>query len=226
MKNYVVALLATAALGAFASTAQAGIVFSDDFTTSGQIPTDNWTGDAFFTPFPLPPTSGQPSVDLVGGSNFGSLAPNAGNTTAATASLIGLNAVDLDGSTGNGNSPAGILVSNVSLAPGNYTVTFALAGNLRGAAPQTTIVDFLGSDTFIEITPANNQPYTWYTFSAVGASGPLVFADFGPSSQQGSLLADVTVSAPEASTWAMMGLGFAGLAFAGYRSRRTATAIA
>jgi hypothetical protein len=31
---------------------------------------------------------------------------------------------------------------------------------------------------------------------------------------------------PEASTWAMMGLGFAGLAFAGYRSRRTAVSIA
>ena len=31
---------------------------------------------------------------------------------------------------------------------------------------------------------------------------------------------------PEASTWAMMGLGFAGLAFAGYRSRRSPVAAA
>jgi hypothetical protein len=31
---------------------------------------------------------------------------------------------------------------------------------------------------------------------------------------------------PEASTWAMMGLGFVGLAFAGFRSRRAAAAIA
>ena len=31
---------------------------------------------------------------------------------------------------------------------------------------------------------------------------------------------------PEASTWAMLGLGFAGLAFAGYRSRRAAISIA
>jgi hypothetical protein len=30
---------------------------------------------------------------------------------------------------------------------------------------------------------------------------------------------------PEASTWAMMGVGFAGLAFVGYRSRRTAISI-
>jgi hypothetical protein len=34
------------------------------------------------------------------------------------------------------------------------------------------------------------------------------------------------IATPEPSTWAMMGLGFAGLAFAGYRSRRTAAAIA
>ena len=32
-------------------------------------------------------------------------------------------------------------------------------------------------------------------------------------------------SAPEASTWAMMGLGFAGLGFAGWRNRRAALAI-
>jgi hypothetical protein len=33
-------------------------------------------------------------------------------------------------------------------------------------------------------------------------------------------------AAPELSTWAMMGLGFAGLGFAGYRSRRGAVSIA
>ena len=35
-----------------------------------------------------------------------------------------------------------------------------------------------------------------------------------------------TNNVPEPSTWAMMGLGFAGLAFAGYRSRRSAAAVA
>jgi hypothetical protein len=41
MKNYVIALLATAAVGAFAHTAQAGIVFHDDFTSAGQTPMPN-----------------------------------------------------------------------------------------------------------------------------------------------------------------------------------------
>jgi hypothetical protein len=34
----------------------------------------------------------------------------------------------------------------------------------------------------------------------------------------------VTASVPEASTWAMMLVGFAGLGFAGFRARRTAIA--
>jgi hypothetical protein len=37
---------------------------------------------------------------------------------------------------------------------------------------------------------------------------------------------DISAGVPEPSTWAMMGLGFAGLAFAGYRSRRAAISIA
>jgi hypothetical protein len=36
----------------------------------------------------------------------------------------------------------------------------------------------------------------------------------------------LSLTAPEASTWAMMVLGFAGLAFAGYRTSRKAAAIA
>jgi hypothetical protein len=224
MKNYVIALLATAAVAAFASTAQAGVIFHDDFTSNGQVPADNWTGDVFFTPQPQPPTSGAPSVDLVGTGNFASLAPNAGNTTPATVSLIGLNAVDLDGSTGYGNSPAGVLVSNVSFAPGNYTVTFALAGNLRGNVAQTTLFGFETNAPGV-ITAPSSQPYTWYSETFFDASGPLIFEDLGPSDQQGNLLADVTI-VPEASTWAMMMLGFAGLGFAAYRRARPVVSIA
>ncbi len=225
MKNYVMALLATAAVGAFASTAQAGVLFHDDFTSNGQVPADNWTGDAFFAPQPLPPTSGFPSVDLVGVGNFASLAPNTGNTTPATAGLIGLNAVDLDGSTGYGNTPlAGLLLYTASLPFGTYTVTFALAGNLRGDVAQTTAYGFAFSP-FDTVTLSASQPYTWYTATFTG-SGEFGFADYGPSDQQGNLLADVTVSVPEASTWAMMTLGFAGLGFAGYRTSRKAVSMA
>jgi hypothetical protein len=46
--------------------------------------------------------------------------------------------------------------------------------------------------------------------------------------QQGDLIGNVIVSSgvPEASTWAMMLLGFAGLGYTGYRARRPAIAAA
>jgi hypothetical protein len=39
-------------------------------------------------------------------------------------------------------------------------------------------------------------------------------------------IAQITTSVPEPSTWVMMGLGFAGLAFAGYRARRAPVRVA
>jgi hypothetical protein len=52
------------------------------------------------------------------------------------------------------------------------------------------------------------------------ASGNLIFTDNGPADQQGTLLALVNVSAvPEASTWAMVILGFAGVGFMAYRRK-------
>ncbi len=42
----------------------------------------------------------------------------------------------------------------------------------------------------------------------------------------GNEITAVSLSTPEASTWAMMALGFATLGFTGFRSRRTPTAIA
>jgi hypothetical protein len=166
MKNYVMALLATAAVGAFAHTAQAGVVFHDDFTSAGQTPMSNWPGDAVFF---SSSNHQNASVDLVGPGFFNSLAPNIGNTTGATAGLIGLNAVDLDGSTGSENSPlAGLLLYTASLPFGTYTVTFALAGNLRGAAAETTAYGFaLGA--FDTVTPSASQPYTWYTATFTGS---------------------------------------------------------
>ena len=49
-------------------------------------------------------------------------------------------------------------------------------------------------------------------------------ADVGNSFEIAAIATSSSV--PELSTWAMMGLGFAGLAFAGYRARRPAAAFA
>jgi hypothetical protein len=55
------------------------------------------------------------------------------------------------------------------------------------------------------------------TYSSISWTNPV---------QEGYYAFTVGSAVPEPSTWAMMGFGFAGLAFAGFRSRRTATAIA
>ena len=81
------------AAGIFAG---AGVVISDNFDSD--TPTLNWPGDSVFQSIPQPGNaSGLPSVDLVSSSDgFPDL-------------VFTGNSVDLDGSTGSGNSPAGEL---------------------------------------------------------------------------------------------------------------------
>ena len=70
------------------------------------------------------------------------------------------------------------------------------------------------------------------TFTATSASELLEFVSLGAPSGQppvalldGVSLTGLTGAAPEPGTWAMMGLGFAGLGLVAYRRRRKALAI-
>ena len=73
-----------------------------------------------------------------------------------------------------------------------------------------------------------------FDFTATSASELLSFVSVGTpqGTPQVALLDDVSLTggvpgAPEPATWAMMGLGFAGLGFAAMRrSRKTAVSIA
>jgi hypothetical protein len=213
LKNYVMALLATAAVSAFASTAQAGIVLHDDFTTTdpiNQVPVLNWLGDNTFVPVPATPLPGTPSVDLVGPVNI------YGITTPP-----GLNVVDMDGSTGTGFSPAGEIQSVASLAAGSYTLSFWVSGNQRTDTSRSLDIS-LGSWSTTLSSLSESFPWTLETFSFSTTGGALAFLAPGPSNQQGDLITNVTLSSvPEASTWAMMLVGFTGLGFAGYRKAKT-----
>jgi hypothetical protein len=208
-------ILAFALAGA--GSANATVVLSDTFTGCGLACTPNtlnWPGDAVFTSESGPatgPTANNASVDLVGPTNgFG-----------ITSFNPAFNVVDMDGTTGNGNVPSGILQSNASLPMGDYTVTFWLSGNQRGAAPVSLSVT-IGSEIVTFGPLASNAPWTLETAHFTNVSGPLVFTGSGPSTQQGDLIGDVTAvtGIPEASTWTMMGLGFAGLGFAAFHKRR------
>ena len=193
-----------AAIFAGAPSAHAGVVLSDNF--DADTPTLNWPGDSVFQSIPQPGNvAGLPSVDLVSASDgFANL-------------VFHGNSVDLDGTTGSGNSPAGELQSITSLSTGSYTVQFEFAGNERGAPPETTVVS-IGNQSF-SLTPPNSQGYTLTTLFFTNVSGKLSFTDLGPSDQQGNLIDNVVVTTgvPEPSTWAMMVLGFAGLGYAAFR---------
>jgi hypothetical protein len=193
-----------AAIFAGAPSAHAGVVFSDNFDSD--TPTLNWPGDSVFQSIPQPGNvDGLPSIDLVSASDgFPELV------------FMG-NSVDLDGTTGSGNSPAGQLQSLTSLSTGSYTVRFEFAGNERGALPETTVIS-IGNQSF-SLTPPNTQGYTLTTLFFTNVSGNLSFTDLGPSDQRGNLVDNVVVTTgvPEPSTWAMMILGFAGLGFAAFR---------
>jgi hypothetical protein len=210
-------LAATAALLAGIAGAQAAnagtVVLSDNFDNDAPVVL-NWPGDATFLSIPQPGNvGGMPSVDLVGTADgFGNLAFSG-------------NSVDLDGSTGTGFTPAGEIQSIASLPTGNYTVSFELAGNLRGAPVQITEVS-IGSQT-VDFMPANNQGYQLVTASFTGASGQVAFTDLGPATQQGDLIDNIVVSSvPEPATWAVMLVGFGGLGVAMRSRRKQAAATA
>jgi hypothetical protein len=65
----------------------------------------------------------------------------------------------------------------------------------------------------------DNAGTRWITISSSST-----FTGFTAISTQAALEFDMA-AVPEPSTWAMMGLGFAGLAFAGFRRRRSAISI-
>ena len=195
----------SAAVALVAGNASASILLSDNFD-AGSPHADqlNWAGDATFNV-----TSPPSSVDLIGAGGSFDFIPGHGGY------------IDLDGSSGSGNNPAGQLTSVASFGPGTYTVTFDLAGNQRGASSQSTTVslgDF--SQTFGPLASSVGFTSQTITFST-STAGHLVFTETGPSDQQGNLLDNVALSVPEPATWAMMLMGFGGLGGVLRHRRRT-----
>ncbi len=82
-----------------------------------------------------------------------------------------------------------------------------------------TTADLLAADP-----SAVNEPFTYgYLVTITGDFSSVTLSQAGSG---GNFEVGFGSPVPETSTWAMMGLGFAGLAFAGFRTRRTAISIA
>jgi hypothetical protein len=134
--------------------------------------------------------------------------------------------VDLDG-----DAPGGITQTISGLTAGDsYKLTFALSGNPDGS-PMTKSVDVsIGSivaDNFTyTLTGGNSHADMLFQSETVqfvaGPSNTLSFSSEDVNSPYGPVVAEIAItSVPEASTWAMMLAGFAGLGFAGYRKARS-----
>ena len=200
-----------------AMPAYAGIVADGDFSSP-------WGGSSFTT-YSSGDLFGGWTVTGTGSGPYG----NAGVDLIGgywQSPTVGGGSVDLDG-----NAPGGILQILNLTAGKQYKLSFYLSGNPDGGPSTKSVAVSVGDFSEVETftVGANSHSDMMYiaeggTFTA-GASNTLSFAsadDFG--SPFGAVVGGVTVTAvPEASTWAMMLLGFAGLGFAGYRRTRAMT---
>ena len=163
------AMVCAAALATFGS-ARAATVFSDNFNTeNGGVGQLNYANFANWNV-----TSG--SVDLLGNGFFDFIPGN------------GLY-VDMDGST----NQAGTIVSKRVFAPGDYTLSFDLAGSERG--PEGTVTVQFGSlNQTIDLS--SNTAFTLETFNVTIADPGQVAISFASDTpgDEGALLDNISLT--------------------------------
>lgn len=94
---------------------------------------------------------------------------------------------------------------------GGFLDIYGLMFSIGGTAPVGTVVDLFDNG----VSASTGEDLGGFGVAVATAEMSLDY-----------VAGDVTATAPEPSTWAMMILGFAGLGFAGYRKSRKAAAIA
>lgn len=186
------------------------------------------------------------SVAIGSGANFKGF-DNA--TTGATSGSFvsnSLGMVTISWTTGSSSFATASSITDKYLLPQGDTSTYIFAtGGSNATVSWTNAVDsvtiYWGSpDSYNTLLLSNGDSVTgtdvrnltgagegdnagtrWITISDPGDA----FTGFTAMSSQAAFEFDMS-AVPEPSTWAMLGLGFAGLAFAGFHSRKSAISIA
>jgi hypothetical protein len=138
------------------------------------------------------------------------------------------------------NAPGDGIEQTVSTVAGqHYTLTFGLTGeNVSGIEIADVTIGSQLTQYTLTVNPSYGEltePFTTYSISyiATGSSTTIAFTTDAASPSFGSndpMIDGIsfvgTSGVPEPSTWAMMLVGFAGLAFAGYRASRKSVEVA
>jgi PEP-CTERM motif len=180
---------------------------------------------------------------VVSATTYGSVPGwNAGNEAGVSPTSAGLFTAPQGNQVGFGGPQYGILIQDVGAVTGGATYTLSadvVASLMQDAYSYRLMIGYGGHDlATTNVFALTSGPVvlkgTFDLVSAmgiapVGATGPLlIFLEnsnaFGFGSYAGFDAVTLSSSVPEASTWAMMLLGFGGLAFAGYRRGRPQTA--
>lgn len=166
------------------------------------------------------------------GVNNGMVGPPSGNASVVIDGTLGFGP---GGGYGYIEQTIGGLVSGQT-----YTLSFWQAGSeeyTRGGGQSENFVATLGDQSFsspiMDVTAQGFVPWNKFstTFTWDGVSSVLQIAAIGSGDPAFPLLADVSLTgggpaAPEASTWAMIVAGFAGMGFLARGRRKAAVAIA
>jgi hypothetical protein len=243
-------MLALAAGGmALATTASAAnLVQNGDFNSPGAATAvlvstgstfiTGWTNQATYSAY-IP--QGQTPDQTWQCCLLGSAGPGYGVANGMVGPPSGNASVVIDGT--NGFGPGGgygyIEQDIVGLISGqSYTLTFWQAGSQEYTVTgdqteyfQVSLGDQSWNSTTMTVPSQGFAPWEKFstTFTWDGVGNALQFAAVGSGEPAFALLADVSLTGmsggvPEPSTWALMGLGFAGLSFAAVRRRRSAVA--
>jgi PEP-CTERM motif len=239
--RYVILAALAAILGTAASAHAKQFVVNGDFTELskgvGELGTNTqatgWDANGGYTFAMTDGTVGSTgtfgNVSLWTASNGG-----ANRWNGLTASGVG-NFAALDGE----SSPAPLTQTIMGLTVGEtYTLSFRYAfaqqTGFMGNTKQSVTASLGGSDIIqILVNPQSKGFFGWGTFTdkitADATSETLSFLAAGsPAAPPFTLLSEISLTGgvPEASTWAMMLIGFGGVAFAAFRSRRRVAATA